>query len=371
MNTLGMAVTMLVFYIILLGGHFFIYFSLIRFFNVEKNNIKIWMAVALFISSTGFILSSIIAHYSGNAFTRALYSVSSMWLAVGWNLVMVFSVSWMVVWIAKAVGKSLDYKCLAVVSLVFTFVFSTYGIWNASNPKIKNVTIGIKNLPEEWRGKKAVQLSDIHLGHVYGKKFLASIVEKTNAENPDIVFITGDLFDGMDGRLDSLVGPLNDIKALDGTYFVTGNHETYLGVENALSVLKNTPVKILNNEMADVAGMQVLGISYPQRGESMDIKSKIGEIKNFNPGKPSILLYHNPSEAKNAGEVGVSLQLAGHTHKGQLFPFQLITWLIYGKYHFGLSVDRDFSIYTSSGAGTWGPAMRTSGRPEIVVINFK
>jgi predicted MPP superfamily phosphohydrolase len=344
---------------------------LVKFFNVEKKNIKIWLAVVLFISSIGFILSSIIAHYSGNVFTRALYSISSMWLAVGWNLIMAFSVSWIVILISKAIGRNLDYKRLAVVSLVFTFVFSIYGIWSASSPKVKKVTVGIKNLPEEWKGKKAVQLSDIHLGHIYGKKFLVSIVEKVNTENPDIIFITGDLFDGMDGRLDPLVGPLNDIKAPDGTYFVTGNHETYLGVEHTHSVLKNTPVKILDNEVADISGMQVLGISYPQRGENSDIKNKIGEIKNFNSEKLSILLYHNPSEAKSAEEAGVDLQLAGHTHKGQLFPFQLITRLIYGKYHFGLSIDGDFSIYTSSGAGTWGPAMRTSGRSEIVVINFK
>lgn len=371
MNVLGMAAMLLVFLAVLLGGHFFVYFSLVRFLGIEAANAKLWLASILFLLSISFIASSIAAHVSENAFTKLSYFLSGLWLAIGWNLLMALVLSWAAIGVADLVGWNFNHRYLAIGSVVFAIVLSAYGIWSAYNPRIKNITVDMENLPEKWKGKKVVQLSDVHLGHVYGKDFLAMVVDEVNAQDPDAVFITGDLFDGMDGQLDSLVSPLNDIKAPEGTYFVTGNHETYLGVAGSLAVLQKTSVKVLDDQAVDIDGMQILGISYPERGEKFNLLEAIKKVKEFDPSRPSILLYHNPAEAMQAKEAGVDLQLAGHTHKGQLFPLQLITRLVYGKYYYGLFQEGDFSIYTSNGVGTWGPTMRTSGRPEIVVIRFK
>lgn len=371
MNILGMVLMMLVFVGILFGGHFFIYFSLVRFLHVESNNIRMWLAAVLFLLSIGFIAASLMAHYSENVITRTGYFLTSMWLAVGWNLILALILSWAIVGIANFLGWSFEHRYLALGSLLFIFFFSSYGIWAAYHPIIKNITVEIKNLPPQWKNKKAVQLSDVHLGHIYGKQFLAGIVSQVNAQQPDLIFITGDLFDGMDGQLDALISPLNDIRTADGTYFVTGNHETYLGVKDSVAVLKKTPVQVLDNDVVNIDGMQILGISYPERGAKDDFAGSVENIKNFDVQKPNILLYHNPIVADLARDLGIDLQLAGHTHRGQLFPFQWITGAIYGKYHSGLSTEGNFSIYTSSGVGTWGPTMRTSGRPEIVVITFR
>jgi len=244
-------------------------------------------------------------------------------------------------------------------------------VWNAYHPRVEDVVVKIRNLPPDWRGKKVVQLSDVHLGHVLGAGFLQGIVEETNAQNPSIVFITGDLFDGADGRLDDLVAPLNGLRAPGGVFFVTGNHETYLGVDRAYAALKKTKARILNDEMVVIDGLQIIGISYPQRGFSKDIAEVTRKLPNFNPRLPSVLLYHSPTQIEQAKAAGINLQLSGHTHKGQIFPIQFISRLVYGKYYNGLYVEGDYTIYTSSGAGTWGPTMRTGNHPEIAVIHLE
>lgn len=366
-----MLIFILILIAILLGGHFFIYLSLVKFLNIANSSVKLWLAGILLFLSFSFILSSFLAHYNNGVLSRAIYFIFSFWVGAGWNLSMALLVSWIVFGASKFFGYDFDYKYLAIYSIVFMIVLSAWGFWNAYNPKIKNVTVEIKNLPQEWKNKKVVQISDVHLGHIYRSNFLKNIVDKINQEKPDMVFITGDLFDGMDGQLIHLVDSLNDVKAPNGIYFVTGNHETYLGVERAAESLGETSVKILNNETVEIDGVQIVGISYPQRGERENFSDKIKKVANLDYQKPNILLYHNPNSASMAKDLGIDLQLAGHSHRGQIFPFGIITYWIYGKYHSGLNKEGDFNMYTSSGTGTWGPMMRTSGRSEIVVLNFK
>lgn len=371
MNILTLIMFLFILVSILLGGHFFIYFSLVKFLTITSITARLWLGGGLLFLSVSFIGASFLAHYSEGILARVIYSIFSFWLGMGWNLIIALIISWLAVGVAKIFGQNLDYKYLIIFSLIFMVVLSVWGAWNAYNPKIKNVTVRIKNLPQEWQGKKAVQLSDVHLGHIYGKKFLNKIISRVSAQNPDIIFITGDLFDGMEGDLSGLVSPLGNIAAPDGIYFITGNHETYLGVNKAAEALRSTPIKFLDNEVINVAGMQILGISYPERGDKKSFTQKVIEVKDFDSRKSNILLYHNPDSAKEAKDLGINLQLAGHSHRGQIFPFQLITYLVYGKYHNNLTQEGDFSIYTSTGTGTWGPMMRTSGRSEIVVLNFK
>jgi len=117
--------------------------------------------------------------------------------------------------------------------------------------------------------------------------------------------------------------------------------------------------------------LQIVGLSYPERLESKDLKQAINKLNNFNSASSSILLYHSPVQVEAARQAGINLMLSGHTHKGQIFPLGFITKLIYRGYDYGLKQLGDFSIYTSSGVGVWGPFMRTSGFSEIVVITLK
>jgi predicted MPP superfamily phosphohydrolase len=356
---------------VLFLSHYFIYYSILHFFGVTGRGSKALLTVILFLLPASFIASSILARWVGNRISTVLYFSSALWLGMGVTLMMFFLLAWASWGVAKLSALRPNPAAFGYAVVALACLYTAYGVWNAYHPRTSDLSVRIKNLPPEWRGKKVVQLSDVHLGRVLGAGFLQELVERINAENPSIVFITGDLFDGIDGRLDDLVGPLNAIRAPLGIYYVTGNHETYLGVDRAYAALKKTQVRILADEMVVINGLQIVGISYPERGFSKDLVEVIRKLPNFNPRMPSILLYHNPTQIAQAKVAGISLQLSGHTHKGQIFPIQFISRLIYKKYYNGLHVEGDYTIYTSSGAGTWGPTMRTGNHPEIAVIHLE
>jgi len=252
-----------------------------------------------------------------------------------------------------------------------TLLYSAYGVWNAYHPRLVHFAVRIKNLPPGWQGKMLVQISDVHLGRILGADFLARVVAKVNEQNPAMVLITGDLFDGADGNLEELVAPINRLVAPQGIYFVTGNHETYLGVQRSYAALRTTPVRVLDNEMVAMEGLQVIGISYPERGHALGFAEKMAKVTGFDPGVPSLLLYHSPTQVEAAKAAGINLQLSGHVHQGQIFPLGFITRLMFGKYYHGLHTEGDFTLYTSSGTGLWGPTMRTGNHPEIVVLHLE
>lgn len=369
-NFLGISAFIIAALGILFGSHYFIYYSMADFFKISDARVKAWMAFAFFLLAIGYIVSSIIAHRSENVFTRSLYFSSSLWLGILTNLTIFFAIAWAVVGLSKLAGLQANSRYLGIVFMSLAFIFSAYGVWNAYHPRIKDVTVRIKGLPQAWQGKTVVQISDVHLGHVFKEDFLRKIVSEVNSVKPEMVFITGDLFDGMDGNLDLRVQPLNDIRAGKGVFFVTGNHETYFGVDRVYGILKNVEVEVLDDRLAEVDGLQIVGISYPDRGSSKDMVQAI-QGTGFDRAKPSILLFHSPSAVGAAKRAGISLQLSGHTHKGQMFPFGLVTKLVFKGADYGLVEADDFSLYTSNGVGAWGPTMRTGNTPEIVAIRLE
>jgi predicted MPP superfamily phosphohydrolase len=356
---------------VLFLSHYFIYYSILHFFGVTGRGSKALLTAILFLLPASFIASSILARWTENRISTVLYFSSALWLGIAVTLMMFFLLAWASWGVAKLSALRPNPAAFGYAVVALACLYTAYGVWNAYHPRTNHISVRIRNLPPDWRGKKVVQLSDVHLGRVLGAGFLQELVERINAENPSVVFITGDLFDGIDGRLDDLVGPLNATRAPLGIYYVTGNHETYLGVDRAYAALKKTKVRILADEMVVINGLQIVGISYPERGFSKELVEVVRKIPNFNPRMPSILLYHSPTEIEQAKALGISLQLSGHTHKGQIFPIQFISRLIYKKYYNGLHVEGNYTIYTSSGAGTWGPTMRTGNHPEIAVIHLE
>jgi predicted MPP superfamily phosphohydrolase len=174
---------------------------------------------------------------------------------------------------------------------------------------------------------------------------------------------------------------------------VTGNHEGYLGLDGPLSVLKKTDIRVLNDEVVDLDGLQIVGISYPEYQRQNKARYLLKESGTFDSSSPSILLYHTPTnieeDNKNrvdqqnraywspdttmtlAKEAGIDLQLSGHTHNGQFFPFEFLTRKIYNGYDYGLHKDGRFQIYITSGTGTWGPPLRIGSSSEIVAIRLR
>ncbi|MDO9231176.1 MAG: metallophosphoesterase [bacterium] len=355
---------------ILLGAHWFLYFSFINFFSLSGNSQKILVVFFIFLGIS-FILSSVLSHWNDNIFTRTYYFLSGVWLGILNNFVLSAILIWLIILIGRFFHLDLNPALLASPIFVIAFFLSIYGVWNALNPAIKNISVSIPNLPAQWQGKKIIQLSDVHLGHIYREKFIEKIVEKINSEKPEIVVITGDLFDGMDGNLAPIIKPLEDIQTKQGVFFVTGNHETYLGLENTFRMLENSQIKIMHDEVIDAKGLKIIGISYPDRNEKKDVVAILESLRKDYFGQPNILLFHSPTNISEIKNQGVNLELCGHTHVGQIFPFNLITKLIYHGYDHGLFQMENYTLYTSNGAGTWGPAMRLGNTPEIVVITLQ
>ena len=360
-----------IFLVLLVGSHYLAYVSTIHFFDITNTVHKKVLAAAIAFLSVSFILSSILISRQENFFTRACYLLSGYWLGVLVNLVLAIAAVWLFIAAYRLMGFQPKVAMLGLVCFGLAFVYSVYGIWNADHPQIKNITVTIPNLPQQWKNKIIVQLSDVHMGHVHRAEFLRSIVAKVNAVHPDMVVITGDFFDGMDGDLQQLVQPLNDLDPKKGTFFITGNHETFLGIDKAFAAFQNTRVQILQDQVVDVDGLKVIGIGYPRRGENKDVVGVLHSLEKDFAGRPNLLLFHAPVHIDEFKNSGVNLQLSGHTHRGQIFPFCYITELVYKGYDYGLHRMGDYTLYTTNGAGTWGPAMRTGNTPEIVVVTLQ
>ena len=356
---------------ILFGSHYFIYFSLVRFFGIVAPGRLALLAAIIFLLPASFIASSILTHRAESDFLRVIYFCSSLWLGIALTLIVTFTLAWAAWGTTTLFTHSPSRAIFGGAAVALGCLYAAYGTWNAYHPRVRKLFGPVKNLPPAWRGRKVVQLSDVHLGYILRADFARRLVAMVNAEKPDLVVITGDLFDGGDGKLADLIAPLDALRAPRGIYFVTGNHETYLGVERAYTAIRATQVRILGDETVNIDGLQVIGISYPERGHSKVLAQAITKSPGFNPALPSILLYHGPTHIAEAKAAGINLQLSGHAHQGQIFPIQFISRLVYGRYYHGLHVEGDYTLYTSSGAGTWGPTMRTGNHPEIVVIRLE
>lgn len=355
---------------IVFGAHIFVYVSIVHFFGISPAGRHL-LAVFLAFLSVSFFIASLCAHFWETVLTRTFYFLSAFWLGLLVNLFLASIVVWILLSAGHLFGLSFDGAIVAGIVFVATFAISIYGVWNAFHPMVKEVTIHIPNLPSIWRGKRIVQLSDVHLGNIYRADFLSGVVEQVNKLHPEMVLITGDLFDGMDGSLGTLAAPLGDIRSGKGTFFVTGNHETYLGTEKAFAALKETKVRILQDEVVDIDGLRIIGIGYPERNVNKDIPAVLTSLRPSFAGTPNILLFHSPTSIAEFKNAGVTLQLSGHTHLGQQFPFQYVTRILYGGHDYGLFVDGEYSLYTTNGVGTWGPPMRIGNTPEIVSITLE
>lgn len=258
-------------------------------------------------------------------------------------------------------GKTI-FELIAIVSL--------YGFVNAHTIRTSQLRLSLPNLPLSWVGKRIVFMSDLHLGQVRGRMFANKIAKKTNALNPDIVFIGGDLFDGVKVNPEEIIKPLGQVSSQFGTYFVTGNHE-YMGqCAQYITAIEGIGITVLKDEVVDIEGLQIIGVDYRDstEGEAYDALFKLLTIDDE---KPSILLKHTPFHIEIAERNGVSLQLSGHTHQAQMFPGNIITKRLFKGFDYGLKRWKRMGVYTSSGIGTWGPPMRVGTKSEIVVIDLK
>ena len=244
---------------------------------------------------------------------------------------------------------------------------SAVGIRSAlAGVQIKELEVKLRGLPRELAGFRLVQISDVHVGPLLRKDWVAHVVAQIRALSPDLVAITGDLVDGRVHELREHVAPLARIEARRGVYFVTGNHEYYSGVEEWYAHLPTLGVRPLRNERVEVApGLELAGIEDPT-GEP-DLTSA---LQGRDPASALVLLAHQPRQFPEAARHGVPLTLSGHTHGGQIWPFSWVVALAQ-PYLAGLHRRGDSQLYVSRGTGFWGPPMRVFAPAEITLLKLQ
>ena len=279
--------------------------------------------------------------------------------------------------ISKVMGRDLSLfsflglkKFHFIFPLVCAFLFVFYGYFEARNIKIEKITIESDKIINNLR---IVQISDVHIGLIIRKDRVRNIVEKIKILDPDIVVSTGDLVDGQIDRLNSIAEILKELQPPFGKYAITGNHEFYAGINQALSFIEKSGFKILRNEGVYIENFNVNIVGVDDlESIRFGFNPKISEVellKNFQNGGYLILLKHRPLINEQSRSL-FDLQLSGHTHKGQLFPFSIITALYYPKQAGCLRDINGCYLYTSRGTGTWGPPVRIFAPPEITVIDI-
>jgi uncharacterized protein len=267
----------------------------------------------------------------------------------------------------------LSKRVAVAIPLVWAMATACYGYFEALDIKSERLVIESPKIPRLVGKLTIVQVSDLHLGLIVRRERLERVVEQIRGASPDILVSTGDLVDGEINRLTGLAELLADIKPRYGKYAVIGNHEAYAGLRKALAFTEQAGFRVLRGEK-EVAGgiVNIAGVDDPVIGRISHV-SPVSERKLLE-GLPhdrfTLLLKHRP--AVEEGSLGLfDLQLSGHVHKGQIFPFNLLTHLFYPVKMGYSRYPQGSALYVSRGTGTWGPPIRFLAPPEITVIELR
>jgi predicted MPP superfamily phosphohydrolase len=261
-------------------------------------------------------------------------------------------------------------------------VVTLAGVWNANTPVILEREITLASAPEGFELRAAL-ITDIHLGELTGADYLKKLASMSNERSPDIVLLAGDIFDSPwflrdDGRATEAASALSSFKSRLGTFAILGNHDHYAGAEKVEKFLADETDVTLLRDRSKKPGGRFLLIGREDRfvlrrggarKSIREIASDGGDV--WDPSRlPVIVMDHQPLGLEEASDAGASLQVSGHTHRGQLFPVNFVVSLIY-ECSYGLLEKGGATYCVSSGAGTWGPPVRTVGRPEVVIMDIK
>jgi predicted MPP superfamily phosphohydrolase len=330
----------------------------------------LWIKLLLGFLSVSFVFASLLAFRYTNPVLRAFYRAAAVWIGLLSFLFIAAVASWIILAVAQLAGLNISFHRTVEFLFAAALIAGLYGLFNASWTRITRTTVQLANLPAAWRGRKAALISDMHLGHVRNAGFLRRMIAKILREEPDVVFIAGDFYDGTAIDAQGAAEPLNELTAPHGVYFVAGNHEQFGDDTKYLQAISSAGVRVLSNEKVEVDGLQIVGVPYASATQDARFASALRSV-GLDRDRASILLTHAPDRPEIAEAAGVSLQLSGHTHLGQFIPWSWMARRMYRQFVYGLSKIGKMKVFTSSGAGTWGPPLRLGSNPEIVMLEFQ
>jgi len=355
---------------ILLLLHGFVYLTWVTLWGAPAGARLAIFRIVFAVLAISFVPATLLAHRYFNGPVRFVYRLASIWLGTFNFLVMAACASWIAYGVVRLAGLPVGGRAIAELFFGLAIGASLYGVLNAADIRVRRVNVKLPGLPESWRGRVAALVTDTHLGHIKGYRFLMRLVAMLRQLKADVVFISGDLFDGTKVDARRLVSPWKQLRPKFGSYFVTGNHEEFTDPRKYIEAIEGSGVRVLRSEKVNLDGLQVVGMQYHDTTDAQHFE-KVLKGTNVDPERASVLLTHVPHGLPVAEKQGISLQLSGHTHGGQMFPFTWLTSRIFGPYTYGLKKFGELLVYTSSGVGTWGPPMRVCTQPEIVLICFE
>ncbi|MBV9495322.1 MAG: metallophosphoesterase [Acidobacteria bacterium] len=309
----------------------------------------------------------IFLHWIGYA-TLAVFAMLLVLVAVGDVVRFVSFLTSLATTLPLLNGRAVSFAILGAAG-----VLSLVGLFQARCPRVKRVSVAIDDLPEDLEGYRIVQWSDVHVGPTIQKRFVASLVERTNALEADAIAITGDLVDSYFHEVGDAIEPLADLRARDGVFYVTGNHEYYWRAHEWIPELQRRGLQFLKNENRLIrrgdATLAMAGVTDPV-GRHSHAPDPDRAVAGVPREAVKVLLSHRPQTAQDSDRLGVHLQLSGHTHGGQFFPFNLfIRWfqpVVAGLHRIGKT-----QLYVSRGTGYWGPPSRLGVHGEITVLELR
>ena len=343
-------------------GHLVVYEAFVHLWNIAGHATLMHLRIATIVLAASFLAVTLATSSFYTKLGSWLYTLAAFWLG---TVYLLFAASVVGVLALPFFGPLLGQALFALAVLG-----SIAGIINSNATRVKRYDVAIQNLPEIWRGKKVAVASDLHLGNVRGKSFAAKIVRMINREDPEIVLLAGDFFDGPAAPFVKFAAPLRGITAPRGAYFSEGNHEEFSPSAKYDEALAAAGVHILSNKKVELDGIELIGINYNVSNSNeaaAETLASIGVRKDI----PSILIKHAPNGIDAVAAAGVDLQVSGHTHRGQMWPGVLLAKRVFGEFEYGMHTKQNLTVVTSSGAGTWGPMQRIGTHSEIVVITLQ
>ena len=229
--------------LIYFGLHTLLFFLLTKFFFPKNRSAQFGLGLVLLLLALSFITAFIWTQFSAHKFLHGFYYGTAIWLGTMVNLLLIFGAGLLVFIVLHGFFPGIERKTFGLFLLGLVVLYTSYGLYHAGQLKTKFLSIPFKNAPGEWKGKKIVQISDVHLGLMNGESLSRKIAALIGQQKVDFVFITGDLFDGIGDDLSKSIEPLNRVEA--PIYYITGNHETYLGIDKAISAIRKNKDKII------------------------------------------------------------------------------------------------------------------------------